>query len=52
MALKRTDLFDFTLRQLMYERGWKRVPRKVKRRWLRDYWRSFETEDCLTLERK
>ena len=39
--MKPTPLFQFMLKQAMSVNGWSRIPRKTKKRWLRDYWNSL-----------
>lgn len=39
--MKPTPLFNFLVRQVLFDRGWKRLPRKVRKAWQRDYWNSL-----------
>lgn len=39
--MKATPLFKFLIQQLLYVRQWKRLPRKLKKRWFNDYWHSL-----------
>jgi hypothetical protein len=43
MKLKKTDLFSFILRQMMVENGWRRIPRKFKKRLLKNYWAGLRS---------